>query len=201
MLDDDRLYRRTDAPLPPAPTKAKAKSKPKPKSKKSRGTRSSKRQKLTQEEEDDEVAEEDNDTNVESQQPAEDDDFGGMKWECIAITLEQYQDLVESMRRSSDQNEKTLRKRIIEEIMPTMEKHAEKQRQKVLKRQRELENLQKLATAKRSSRIAGRQEEAQKRAEEEAAEKQRLADLAMAKKEQAKQRKMEEVSCRCNNRD
>ena len=41
MLDDDRLYRRTDAPLPPA-----TKPKPKPKARKSRGTRTSKRRKL-----------------------------------------------------------------------------------------------------------------------------------------------------------
>ncbi|KAH0112546.1 hypothetical protein KCU82_g24220, partial [Aureobasidium melanogenum] len=43
VLDDDRLYRRTDAPLPPAPA---PKPKAKAKSRKSRGSRASKRIKL-----------------------------------------------------------------------------------------------------------------------------------------------------------
>ena len=68
------------------------------------------------------------------------------------------------------------------------------QRQKVLRKQRELENLQKLATAKRSSRIAVKMEE-QKEIEAVAeAERKHKADLANARKVQEKQRNMEEVS-------
>lgn len=116
-----------------------------------------------------------------------------MKWECIAITLDDYQKFLETIRRSTDADEKVLRKRITDEILPVMEEQAEKQRQKALKRQREAENLQKLATAKRSSRLAGKKELEKQREEAKAAEKQELADLAMARKEQEKQRQMEEV--------
>lgn len=124
----------------------------------------------------------------------EDDGFGGRKWECIAITLDDYQTFLESIRRSQDDDEKILRKRIQEQIMPVMEEKAEKDRLKAQRRARELENLQKLATAKRSSRIAGRVTVQKQREEEEAAEERRRADLKMAKKEQEKQRQMEEVS-------
>lgn len=196
MLDDNRLYRRTDAPLPPTPKKAKPKAKPK--ARKSRGTRASKRQKLNDTQESEEEQEPDtqfngNGENGAAQTPVDDDDFGGMKWECVAITLEQYQEFVESIRRSTDADEKALRTRIIDEIMPTMEAQAEKQRQKAMKKQRELDNMQKLASAKRSSRLAGKRELEKQKEEEEALEKKRVADLAMARKEQEKQRQMEEV--------
>lgn len=192
ILDDDRLYRRTEAPLPPEPKKAKT-TKAKPKPRKSRGTRSSKRVKLSspQESEDERDAEE-GAQNGDTEQP-EDDFFGGRKWECVAVTLEEYQTFLESIRRTSDEDEKVLRKRIQDQIMPVLEEQAEKQRQKAARRARELENLQKLATAKRSSRIAGKLEVQKQREEEEAAEEKRRADLKMAKKEQEKQRQMEEV--------
>ncbi|KAL1306800.1 hypothetical protein AAFC00_005458 [Neodothiora populina] len=199
VLDDDRLYRRTNAPLPPTPKKAKAKPKPKSKARRSRGTRSSKRQKLLHESEDEQEEDQDvdmQDTNGhgdKTNDDADDDDFGGMKWECLAITLEDYQNFLETLRRSTDADEKVLRTRIQEQIMPIMEQRAEKQRQKALKKQRELENLQKMATAKRSSRIAGRQEMLKQKEEEEAAERARRAELAMAKKEQEKQAKMEQA--------
>jgi hypothetical protein len=130
--------------------------------------------------------------------PTEDDGFGGMKWECIAVTHDDYSIFLESLRKSRDPNEKALVKRINEQIMPILEKRVEAQRQKVLKKQRELENLQKMATAKRSSRLAGKAE--QRKAEEDAleAERRRKAELDMARKEQQKQSKMEHVSRRDN---
>lgn len=119
-----------------------------------------------------------------------------MKWECIAVTHDDYNLFLESLRKSRDPNEKALVKRINEQIMPILEKRVEAQRQKVLKKQRELENLQKMASAKRSSRLAGKAEA--RKAEEEAAEveKRRQAELDMARKEQQRQSKMEHVSDR-----
>ncbi|KAH0173718.1 hypothetical protein KCU67_g1139, partial [Aureobasidium melanogenum] len=191
VLDDDRLYRRTEAPLPPAPA---PKPKAKAKSRKSRGSRASKRIKLDTSAQESEVEGEEQETTeveVKNDETIEDDGFGGMKWECIAVTYEDYTMFLESLRRSRDPNEKALVKRINEQIMPTLEKRVEAQRQKMLKKQRELENLQKMATAKRSSRLAGKAE--QRKAEEEAAEaeRKRQAELDMAHKEQLKQSKME----------
>ncbi|GAM86473.1 hypothetical protein ANO11243_044870 [Dothideomycetidae sp. 11243] len=198
LLDDDRLYRRTDALIPSTPVKA-AKTKSKPKAKpRARGTRASKRIRLS---ENFDESEDDQDPPVqgtpadgeEQSDPAE-DDFDGMKWECIAVTMDEYQDFLESIRRSRDRNEKSLHRSILESVIPILEKRAEAQRQKVLRQQREYENLQKLATAKRSSRLADKQER-QREAEEAAiAEQKRRADLEMAHKEQRRQEQMEEVS-------
>ena len=123
----------------------------------------------------------------------EENTLGGMTWECVAVTLEDYQTFVGSIRKSRDLNEKELVKRLEADVIPIIEKRAEQQRQKVLKKQRELENLEKLANAKRSTRIAGRLEKQKEQEAAVEAERRRVADLDMAKKEQEKQKQMEEV--------
>lgn len=192
VLDDNRMYRRTDAPPPPEPQKAKAK----PKSKKSRGTRASKRQKVSTPEP--EEAAEDG-TMVQAEEPAvvEDDGFGGMKWECICVTLEDYQEYMSSIRKSRDPNEKTLYRRLEEDVLPVMENLAEEQAKKQARKMRELENMQKLATAKRSSRISTRLEKQKEQDEIEAVDRRRQEELAMAKAEQEKQKKLEDVCDQC----
>ncbi|GAB7348671.1 hypothetical protein MBLNU459_g7034t1 [Dothideomycetes sp. NU459] len=201
VLDDDRLYRRTEAPIPPTPKKSKPKPKAKPR--RSRGTRSSKRQKLAEPDDEDEAdGEPDGEAEGEAEEPAdrdkqidavEDDGFGGMTWECVAVTFDEYQTFLESIRRSRDPNEKALHKAITDDVLPIIEKRAEAQRQKALKRQREFENLQKMATAKRSGRLAEKHERQRQTEEAQAAEKKRLDDLVMARKEQKKQVEMEEA--------
>jgi hypothetical protein len=190
VLDDNRMYRRTDPPPPPEPQKAKAK--PKSKAKKSRGTRASKRQKMSTPEP--EEAGED-EIMVQDEEPAdvEDDGLGGMKWECVCVTLEDYQEYMSSIRKSRDPNEKTLYKRLEEDVLPVMEGLAEEQAKKQARKMKELENMQKLATAKRSSRISSRLEKQKEHDEIEAAERRRHEELAMAKAEQEKQKKLEEV--------
>jgi hypothetical protein len=191
VLDDNRMYRRTE-PAPPAPPqKAKAKAKSKPKAK-LRGTRASKRQKQSTPEPGEEVEDEEA---TASQEPeaVEDDGFGGMKWECLCITLEDYRDYLSSIRKSRDANEKTLYRRIEEDVIPVIEGLAEEQARKQARKAKELENLQKLATAKRSSRISARVEKQKEVEEVEAAERRRQEELAKAKAEQAKQKKLEEV--------
>ncbi|KAI4686252.1 hypothetical protein J4E81_008603 [Alternaria sp. BMP 2799] len=189
VLDDNRMYRMTDPPPPPEPTKAKAKSKPKPK--KSRGSRASKRQKASTPEPEEAEQEE---QATEEQQPQEiDDGLGGKKWECICVTLEDYQEYMSSIRKSRDPNEKVLYKRLQEDVMPVMEGLAEEQAKKQARKMKELENMQKLATAKRSSRISSRLEKQKEVEEAEAAERKRQEELAMAKAEQEKQKKMEEA--------
>ncbi|KAL1604671.1 hypothetical protein SLS59_003866 [Nothophoma quercina] len=190
VLDDNRMYRRTDPPPPALPQKAKAKSKSK--AKKSRGTRASKRQKQETEEPEEEAEEEET---AAVQEPAvvEDDGLGGMKWECICITLEDYRDYLSSIRRSRDPNEKILYERLEEEVIPVMEGLAEEQARKQARKAKELENLQKLATAKRSSRISARVEKQKEVEEVEAAERKRQEEVARAQAEQAKQKKLEEA--------
>jgi len=193
LLDDDRLYRMTDAPIPPPPITTKSKSKAKPR--RSRGVRSSKRRKLSSPDSDVDGDVEPDDTvdDIKKEDEPEENDFGGMKWECLAVTMEEYQAFLASISKSRDANERTLHKSISADVLPILERRAEAQRAKALKKQREFENIQKLATAKRSSRIAGRLEK-QKEADDAAdAERQRRADLEMARKEQERQTKLDEV--------
>jgi hypothetical protein len=190
VLDDNRMYRRTDPPPPPEPQKAKAK----PKSKKSRGTRASKRQKISTPEPE-EPAEDETVAQVEQNlEEDEDDGFGGMKWECVCVTLEDYQEYMSSIRKSRDPNEKTLYKRLEEDVLPVMQNLAEEQAKKQARKMRELENMQKLAFAKRSSRISSRLEKQKEQEEVEIAERRRQDELARAKAEQEKQKKLEHVS-------
>lgn len=73
-----------------------------------------------------------------------------------------------------------------------IEKLEEAQQRKRAKQEKELMNMQLLAGAKRSSRIAGKQErERQEKEAAEASQKQE-ADLAVVRKEQEKQKKMEQ---------
>jgi DNA primase len=187
VLDDNRMYRRTDPPPPPQPKKAAAKSK----SKKGKGARASKRQKVSTPEPEEPIEE--------KAQPdaVEDDGLGGMRWECLCVTLEDYQEYLNSIRRSRDPNEKILYKRIEEEVIPVMEGLAEEQAKKLARKQRELENLQKLATAKRSSRISSRLEKQKEQDDVVAEEQRRQAELAQAKADLEKQKYLEEVRPGC----
>jgi hypothetical protein len=202
VLDDNRLYRRTDEPPPPPTPKLKPKKKA-PKKSKSRGTRASKRRKI-EETSEDEVEEQDAETGEQEDTvmtngdhtEADNDDAGfgftNKTWECVAITLEEYNDFLATIFRSRDPNEKLLRKRIEEDVLPIIEKRAEALRQKQMKRLRELENLQKMASAKRSGRLAEKAERERQEQEQREAEEKKLADIRMAHEEQERQRRIEE---------
>ncbi|KAI9932907.1 hypothetical protein MW887_009159 [Aspergillus wentii] len=181
VLDDNRLYRRTDPPLPP-PKAAK----PKAKSRSARAARASKQRKVSSaadEEADEDIKDVDGD--------ASEDPYTRMKWECVAVTLPEYQQFLDTIRTTRDADEKILRDTIVEHVLPLLEKEEEAQERKRVKREKELVNLQMLAGAKRSSRIAGKAEK--ERHEREAAEAARKheEDLAVARKEQDKQKKLE----------
>lgn len=189
VLDDNRLYRRTDPPPPPP-----AAPKPKANSKKGKAAaRASKRRKTIEPEESANDA--DNDTPAEDEDTRankEDDGFGGRKWECIAVTLGQYREFLESIQKSKDPDEKELHRRIKEEVWPVIEKAEESQLRKKQKQEREMMNMQKLATAKRSSRLEAKMERERQEQEVAEAERKRKADLAAAKQNQDKQKRMEE---------
>ena len=114
-----------------------------------------------------------------------------MKWECLAVSLNELNDFVAKIEKSRDPNEKILKKRVIEGLLPLLEKQEEARKRKEAQKERELINLEKLATAKRSSRIAGKLELQKHEDEAREAERQKQAELAMAKKEQEKWIKLE----------
>jgi hypothetical protein len=188
VFDDDRLYRRTERPLLPSPSKAKSKARHK-KGKTRRGNKWGKLSTPVP----DSPGDDEEDTTVEPEE-AQDDGLGGMKWECLCITMEEYQAFLDTICRSKDPNEKAMFQRLEKDVIPIIAGKVEEQLRKEARRQKELEVLQKLATAKRSSRISAKMEKQREVEEAAEAERKRQADLAMAKKEQEKQRKMEEVS-------
>ncbi|KAF2796252.1 hypothetical protein K505DRAFT_300714 [Melanomma pulvis-pyrius CBS 109.77] len=190
VLDDSRLYRRTDPP--PPPTKAKPKASSKAKSKKSRGTRSNKRRKASTPEPEDTIEDEEV-TVIQETDQVEDDGLGGMKWECLCVTMEDYQDYMSGIRSSKDVNEQALYMHLEEEVLPVVAKGVEEQARKEARRLKELQVLQQLATAKRSSRISTRLEKQKEIEEAQESERRRQAEVAMAQEETEKQRKMEEA--------
>lgn len=114
------------------------------------------------------------------------------KWECVAVALEEYQAFLETIQKTKDADEKSLRDNIVTHVLPILEKAEEAQQRKRQKREKELLSLQLVAGAKRSSRLAAKEEkERQDREAAEAAQKHEH-DLAEARKEQAKQRQLEE---------
>jgi hypothetical protein len=202
VLDDDRLYRKTDpAPPPEEAPKPKVKAKAKPKARK--GRRQSKRIKVSHDEyEDEEVDEEATEVNGDETElkeektlvPEGDEGLGGSTWECLAVSFEEYKAFLETIQKSRDPDEKVLYKRITSDVLPIIEKRAEAQERKAAARRRELENLEKMATAKRSTRISARVDKQKEAQEAEEAERKKKSDLIMAKKEQERQEKMEHVS-------
>ncbi|KAL5332176.1 hypothetical protein BJX70DRAFT_404884 [Aspergillus crustosus] len=183
ILDDNRLYRRTDPPLPPSKP---AKSKSKAKRKSARAVRASKRRKVTGADYDEETDEDSTEVRVDAEDP-----FQGMKWECIAVTLEDYKGFLESIRNTRDADEKILRNSIEEQVLPIIEQEEVSQERQKVKRKKELFSLQLIAGAKRSSRLAQKTEkERQDREAIEAAHK-REEDLAAARKEEERLKKME----------
>ncbi|KAL3484976.1 hypothetical protein BJX62DRAFT_217914 [Aspergillus germanicus] len=183
ILDDNRLYRRTDPPLPPPkPTKSKTKTK----RKSARAARASKRRKVTGHDYD-EDSDEDNTEPLE--EPA--DPFSAMKWECIAITLDDYRNFLDSIRSTRDADEKILRGRIEEQVLPIIEQEEVAQERQKVKREKELFNLQLLAGAKRSSRLAQKSEKERHEREAIEAAQKREEELAAARKEEERLKKME----------
>ncbi len=188
MLDDNRLYRRTDPPPPPPPL-------PKPKANSKKGkaaARAKKRRKVAETDGSADGVLDDAQSRHDDTEPAE-DPFGGRQWECLAITLHQYQEFLESIRKSKDSDERYLHKRLTQEVLPVIEKVEEEQQKKNARKQKELLNLQKLATAKRSSRIASKIDKEREEQEVAEAERKRRAALIEGKREEERQKRMEEA--------
>ncbi|KAL8770037.1 MAG: hypothetical protein Q9209_004075 [Squamulea sp. 1 TL-2023] len=189
ILDDNRLYRRTDPPLPPPPAP-----KPKANSKKAKAAaRASKRRKTRDVQHSEQEDEQDATFDHEAKDPTEADSFAGRTWECIAVTLTDYQDFLDSIKKSRDADEKALHNRITKDVLPIIEKDEESKLRRQAKKEREMINMEKLATAKRSSRLASKHETERLEREAAEAEQKRKADIAAALAHKEKQNKMDEA--------
>ena len=170
------------------------KSKPKATSKKGKAAaRASRRRPAIELEEDADDADIETGAENEDKVNAQDEDFGGRKWECVAITLGHYQEFLASIQKSRDSDERALHKRLTETVLPEIEKLEASQLRKRQKQERELVNMQKLATAKRSSRLEAKFEREKQEQEALEVERKRVEDLAAAKRDQEKQKSMEEA--------
>ncbi|KAF7559585.1 hypothetical protein G7046_g4577 [Stylonectria norvegica] len=180
VLDDNRVYRLTEAP-PPPPTKPK-----KPKGRRA-GRRSSKRQRMSLAAEDE--ADQEGVADVEHEQV--DDGLGGMTWECIAVSLGDVRSFLDGLRKTRDENEKVLRSQLEDYLVPILEKQEESRKRKELQRERELLNLAKMANAKRSTRIASKAEHLKEEEKAKEEEQQRREAEAARRKEEAAEAKAE----------
>ncbi|KAK3394539.1 hypothetical protein B0H63DRAFT_49218 [Podospora didyma] len=190
VLDDNRVYRQTDAPPPPP--------KPKRTPKKGRSHRASKRRRVsTAQTSDVEDAGDETPNNGPPVEAEDDDGLGGMKWECIAVTLDEVREFLSTIKGTRDDNEKVLRDQLEEHLVPILEKQEESRKRKQLQREKELLNLEKLAHAKRSSRLASkaesqkfeeqhREEERRRREDDEARRKEELQRVKMERERQSR---------------
>ena len=184
VLDDNRLYRRTDPPLIIEPAR-----KPKANSKAGRAlARANKKRKSNAEEP---VVEEESESTKEPQEASE-DLFGGRKWECLAVSLSDYEEFLEGFGKSKDSEERILHKRIEKEVLPEILRAEEERQRKIRQKEKDLLTQEKMAHAKRSSRIASKQEKDREAAEAEAAERRQREELAEARKVMERQHKAEQ---------
>ncbi|KAK4682071.1 hypothetical protein QC764_113930 [Podospora pseudoanserina] len=184
VLDDNRLYRMSEAPAAPA--------KPKKNTKKAKAAqRANKRRRVASGAASDN--EDAGDEASEAGAPAEpeDDGLGGMKWECLAATLSEVRDFISSLEKTKDPNEKILRNQIQAHLLPILEQQEESRRRKQLQREKELLNLEKMAHAKRSSRIAGKLEHRKEEERARGEERRQREEEAARRKEETKRAKIE----------
>ncbi|KAJ4860136.1 PHD-finger domain-containing protein [Trichoderma breve] len=177
VLDDNRVYRLSEAP----PSQKAASSKPT-----RQPRRSGKRRRISEAIDDD--------TTLVSNGPEadlEDSHLGGMVWECVAVTLEEVQALVNSMASSRDENEKILRRQLRDHLVPILEKQEEDRNRRKLKREKELQTLAKLANAKRSSRIAMKAEQRQQEEHAKIEQEQLREAAAIQQREEQKREKVQ----------
>lgn len=185
VLDDNRVYRMTEPP-PPVETPKKTPKKGKA------AARASKRRRISTAVASDAGDGGDEDSvDGRNAAGAEEDGLGGRHWECVAVTLEEVRLLLHWMEKTKNLNEKILRDQLQDHLVPILERQEESKKRKQQHRERELLALEKMAHAKRSSRLAHKTElqKAQEQAQED--ERRRRAEEAIARKEEQKRAKVE----------
>ncbi|EPE04688.1 phd finger domain protein [Ophiostoma piceae UAMH 11346] len=196
VLDDNRVYRSTEVEAsPPRPKKntKKARAQARRSSKRRRVSAASVDNTFGDAEDEDSVLPGDENPYGPDAAVGEDvnDGPGGMKWECIAVSLEELHALLTTISGRKDPNERILHDKIVEHLLPILEQQDERRKRRDKEREKELLNLAKMATAKRSSRIAGRQEQQRHEDLVREEEQKRLHHLDASRKEEQVQRKFE----------
>ncbi|KAI1375539.1 hypothetical protein F4677DRAFT_109364 [Hypoxylon crocopeplum] len=188
ILDDNRIYRMTEASSTPSSWKPKKNTK-----KAKAAARAAKRRRVSSRStaQNGEDADDDPVSDVEPPAQPDDDGLGGAKWECIATSLAEVQEFLGTIRKSRDENEKTLRTTIENHLLPILEKQDESRKRKALQREKELLNLEKMAHAKRSSRLANKAEQQRMEKQVKDEEQKRRAEELAARKDEQQRRKME----------
>ncbi|KAL7930936.1 hypothetical protein V8C35DRAFT_283151 [Trichoderma chlorosporum] len=177
VLDDNRVYRLSEAPPNQKATSSKS----------ARQARRSSKRRRVSEAVDDDIAPLSNVSEVD----LEESHLGGMIWECVAVTLEEVQALVNNLASSRDENEKVLRRQLRDHLLPILEKQEEDRNRRKLKREKELQTLAKLANAKRSSRIALKAEQRQQEEKAKIEQEQLREAAATQQREEQKRDKIQ----------
>lgn len=101
LLDDNRLYRRTEMKIPPAtrPMKASVKK------------RSTKRRRLTGGEAADTVEDQDQEATM----------LDSMKWSCVCATIDEFAEFIATLKKSKHPDEKEFYKHLVNEVMPVLQ--------------------------------------------------------------------------------
>ncbi|KAK6353740.1 hypothetical protein TWF730_008168 [Orbilia blumenaviensis] len=192
QFDNGYLYCRAE-PLPPVYQKWK--------SRKSTVSKSKRRKVATEDEDEQEPN---------SPLPNENEIFlSRIEWKCICSNLEEYRALVARFDNSKHPDEKELRKVIIQDIMPALEKEEQRRRKKLLEEEKELARLELLSGRKRSARVDERmakrreaeEHEQKRRREQEEHDRQAKEDLQRQKDEEARIAKLEEREKRLQERE
>lgn len=121
----------------------------------------------------------------------DEDPLGGATWECVAITLDEVRSCIEPFKKTKDPNERILREQIEGHLVPILEKQEESRKRKMAQREKELLSLQKMAHAKRSSRLAGKAEQRRHEEVEREEREKRQAEEVAARKAEEERIKME----------
>ena len=117
--------------------------------------------------------------------------FGELKWECVAITLDEFNSFIATIAKSKDPNEKNLKAMIEDYMIPELAKVEERKQAKIQARLREIQLQEKMQGAKRSGRLAAKHEREREEAEAAEEERQKQALLAEAHKEEERLHRME----------
>ena len=202
-MSGDRLYRRTDPPLPT--DKAKSKYTSKKAQSQRRRARASKRRKVNTaaDEDDSDPAEVDetlnetalDDTTIVAHEkdigPETINTYGDYKWECVAVTFTEYNEFTTALGKTKDQNEINLKSFVQTEVLAALQAQEEKRQRKLEAQLREIQMAEKMQGAKRSGRLAAKQEREKEEAEAAEIERKRQTTLAEARKEQERADKMD----------
>lgn len=124
--------------------------------------------------------------------PTEVNTFGDYKWECVAVDLNDFKTFTASIAKSKDPNERNLKDKIEDDMIPELEKVEERRQRRIEAKLREIQMQEKMQGAKRSGRLAAKQEREREEAEAAEAEKQRQSLLKAARRDEEKHQQLED---------